>query len=116
MRFLVDECTGPVLALWLERQGHDVFSVYDQARGLDDDQVIEKAFEANRILITNDKDFGEKIFREGLDHRGVILLRLKDERNANKIFAIQRVLADYLDRLANHFTVVTETKIRISGK
>lgn len=34
MRFLVDECTGPSVARWLREQGYDVFSVYEQARGL----------------------------------------------------------------------------------
>ncbi len=24
MRFLVDECTGPTVARWLQEQGHDV--------------------------------------------------------------------------------------------
>jgi len=41
MRFLVDECTGPFVAKWLREQAHDVFSVYDSARGLDDEVVIE---------------------------------------------------------------------------
>jgi predicted nuclease of predicted toxin-antitoxin system len=36
MRFLVDECTGPGVARWLTQQGHDVFSVFDDARGGDD--------------------------------------------------------------------------------
>jgi predicted nuclease of predicted toxin-antitoxin system len=45
----------------LQAQGHDVFSVYDEARGLNDDTIIEKAFADNCILITNDKDFGESI-------------------------------------------------------
>ena len=44
MRFLVDESTGPYVAHWLRQQGHDVFSVYDEARGMDDDKIIEKAF------------------------------------------------------------------------
>jgi predicted nuclease of predicted toxin-antitoxin system len=83
MRFLVDECTGPAVALWLRQQDHDVISVYDEIRGADDRKVIEKAYEQNRILITNDKDFGELIFREKKPHKGVILLRLEDERAAN---------------------------------
>ena len=43
MRFLVDECTGPAVAEWLRTQKHEVFSVYDEARGLDDGTVIQKA-------------------------------------------------------------------------
>ena len=81
MRFLVDECTGPLVANWLHDQGYEVFSVYDQARGLDDDKIIEKAFIENWILITNDKDFGEKVFRERQPHRGIVFLRLADYRH-----------------------------------
>ena len=51
MKFLVDECTGPAVARWLKQQGHDVFSVYDQARGIGDDRVIEIAQIERRILI-----------------------------------------------------------------
>lgn len=43
MRFLVDECSGPDLARWLRTQGHEVFSVYDEARGMSDNEVIHKA-------------------------------------------------------------------------
>jgi len=35
MKFLVDECTGPAVAHWLRMQGHEVFSVYEEARGKD---------------------------------------------------------------------------------
>ena len=68
MRFLVDECTGPKVALWLRDQGHDVFSVYDEARGIDDGTILDKAFSENWILITNDRDFGERVFRERHPH------------------------------------------------
>ena len=68
MRFLVDECTGPKVALWLRDQGHDVFSVYDEARGIDDAAILDKAFSENWILITNDRDFGERVFRERHPH------------------------------------------------
>lgn len=64
MRFPVDECTGPAVARWLRGQGHEVFSVYEEARGMDDDEIIQKAFDENWVLITNDKDFGEKVYRE----------------------------------------------------
>ncbi len=60
MRFIVDECTGPNAADWLRGQGYEVFSAYEQSRGADDEVLIAKAFAENRILITNDKDFGEK--------------------------------------------------------
>ena len=116
MRFLVDECTGPSVAKWLRQQGHDVFSVYEQARGIDDDEIIERANLENRILITNDKDFGEKIFRDNRPHTGVILLRLEDERAASKISAIEQLLANHSDQLNNNYIVVTKNRVRIAKK
>ncbi len=115
MRFLVDECTGPGVAAWLRQRGHDVYSVYEQARGTEDTILLIQASAEDRILITNDKDFGEKIFRDGLPHKGVVLLRLDDERVANKIAVLQKLLDGYADRLAGRFVVVSELAVRIVG-
>lgn len=114
MRFLVDECTGPTVARWLREQKHEVFSVYEEARGLDDDTLIAKVIYRKLVLITNDKDFGEKIYRERRPHRGVILLRLEDERAVNKIAILRRLLEQYADQLADHFVVVTEKQVRFA--
>lgn len=114
MRFLVDENAGPSVAGWLRRQGHEVFSAYEAARGVDDEQILQKAFVEHWIIITSDKDFGEKIYREQWPHRGVVLLRLDDERAANKTAVIQRLLENYSDRLADTFVVVTESRVRFT--
>lgn len=115
MRFLVDECTGPTVARWLREQGHDVFSVYEEARSMDDREVVQQAFADQRILTTNDKDFGERVYREHQPHRGVILLRPDDERAAAKIDVLQKLLTAHADRLANQYVVVTETRVRFAG-
>ncbi len=115
MRFLVDECTGPAVARWLRDQGYEVFSVYDEARGIDDEAIIQKAFDEDWILVTNDKDFGEKVYREGLPHHGIIFLRLQNERAANKIATLRRLLENHTDRLTDQFVVVTETRIRFGS-
>ena len=114
MRFLVDECTGPAVAQWLRLQNHDVISVFDEMRGADDIEVLQKSKEQNRILITNDKDFGELVFREKKPHAGVILLRLENERGAKKIAVLKRLLENYEKSLRGNFIVVTETTVRIT--
>jgi len=116
MRFLVDECTGPGVGRWLREQGHEVFSVYEEVRGIDDDAIIKKAYAENWILITNDKDFGEKVYREKYRHRGIILLRLENDRVANKIQALQRALDNHADRVEDKFVVVTDKTIRFAGR
>jgi len=116
MRFLIDECTGPKVANWLKKQNYEVFSVFEEARGMNDDDIIKKAYSENWIIITNDKDFGEKVFKEGYSHNGIILLRLEDERAKIKIATLTKLLQNYKNQLQNNFIVVTETKVRFARK
>ena len=118
MRFLVDECTGPAVANWLGQRGHDVFSVYDEARGLADDAILVQAVSEGRVIITADKDFGDMIYRDQKPHTGVVLLRLHDERAAAKIAVLQRFLDQYqgdLAQLSARFIVLTQGSIRIAA-
>ena len=114
MRFIVDECTGPTVAQWLRQNGHDVFSVYEEARGLDDESILQKAATDDRVLITNDKDFGEMIFRQRREHNRVDLLRLQDERRPNKIEVLEHLLQRYADQIPRSFVVATESAVRIA--
>ena len=83
---------------------------------MNDEDIIQKAAAENWILITNDKDFGDKVYRDGRIHKGVILLRLEDERSLSKIQVISRLLKNYIDRLPNSFVVVTEKQVRFARK
>jgi predicted nuclease of predicted toxin-antitoxin system len=114
MRFLVDESTGPAVAIWLRTEGHDVLSVFEVMRGADDEVVLHAAYAENRILITNDKDFGEKVYRERRPHKGIVLLRLDDERTSSKINILRRLLAQHADQLTENFIVATETRVRLA--
>jgi len=114
VRFLVDECTGPQVARWLSGQSYEVFSVYDSWRGTDDVDVLSKAAGENWILITNDKDFGERIYREKMPHRGVVFLRLRDETVASKIQVIEQLLSAYANQLQDKFVVVTDSQVRFA--
>lgn len=116
MRFLVDECTGSSVAKWLKEKGHEVCSVYDECRGATDDEVLEKACSENWIIITNDKDFGEKIYKENRIHQGVIFLRLDDERSKNKIAVLSSFLENYLYHIETNFVVVTEKQVRFAKR
>ncbi len=80
-----------------------------------DDAILAKAYSENWILITNDKDFGEMVFREKRPNHGVIFLRLRDERAVSKIDAIEKLLDGYKDQLTGTFVVITETQVRFSG-
>jgi hypothetical protein len=53
MRFLVDECTGPAVGEWLRKQKHEVFSVFKEARGLDDDQNHSERLADSFVVVTD---------------------------------------------------------------
>jgi len=113
IKFLIDECTGSKVAEWLENEGYEVYSVFDKSRGISDEEIIQKASEEDWVLVTNDKDFGELVFKNAYEHCGVIFLRLNNERYLNKINCLEKLLSNHLDQIKNQFVVVTETTVRI---
>jgi predicted nuclease of predicted toxin-antitoxin system len=73
---------------------------------------LEIARNERRILITNDRDFGELIVRLGLPHRGVVFFRLTTQDPQAKVTRLSDVLARYSTQL-DRFIVVTDRRIRI---
>lgn len=114
MKFLVDENVGLRIISPLRLLGFDIKSIIEVSRGATDTQVLSLANKEGRILITSDKDFGELIYSEKIIHRGVILLRLRDQSSKNKIRVLQALLQTRLGEMEGAFTVVTDSTIRIS--
>lgn len=116
MKFIVDECTGDTVAKWLKMSGYEVYSVYTENKGAEDEWILEKVIKENWIVITNDKDFGKLVFKSGKGHRGVIILRLQRESTENKIETIKKIFETCQQRLSDSFIVASEDFIRISKK
>jgi predicted nuclease of predicted toxin-antitoxin system len=115
-KFIVDECTGPYVASWLQKKGFDVLSVFEAFPGIKDTEILTIAQSEDRIIITNDKDFGEMVFKSGYSHHGIVLLRLNDERSENKITVLEKLLTHHSEDLIGNFIVLTENTIRIIRK
>ena len=79
-----------------------------------DDAVLQKAVGENLVIITNDKDFGMKIYRDRKRHKGVIFLRLSDERSSNKIRVLEYLLDHYQNHISDQFVVVTDKQVRFA--
>ena len=113
MKFLVDESSDARLAAYLKSIGHDATTVArDYAPSLADSDVLAIARRELRVLITNDRDFGELVFRLEQVHSGVIFLRLETTSLAVKIERLNYLLDHYSDRL-DQFLVVTERTVRV---
>jgi len=113
MKFLVDESIEFPVVTFLRSIGHDVVSVAEDFPSVCDTDVLAAARRAKRILLTNDKDFGELIFLHGLPHQGVILLRLFEEDAQSKIDRLRVLLETHGDDFSGSFTVVSPDAVRI---
>ena len=113
MRFIIDESTGKSVANYLRSKGFDTVAVSEAMPKATDFQILIRARNEKRILVTNDLDFGELVFRNGQNHSGILLLRLHDETPANRIRVVKAVIEQFGNRLPNHFVVATENGIRI---
>jgi predicted nuclease of predicted toxin-antitoxin system len=113
MKFLFDESVELRLSHYLKAQGHDVKTIVtDYTNSIEDEEVLKIARSEQRILITNDKDFGELVFRSHQTHAGVILLRLKRVPFGVKQERLAEVIATYQHAL-HHFLIVTLYTVRI---
>jgi len=114
MRFLADESCDFAAVQALRAAGHDVVAVAEIARGADDSAVIELARTQQRILLTEDKDFGQLVFAAARRTAGVILLRWPVTARSALGGALEEFVAAHGGSLAGAFVVIEPGRVRIS--
>jgi predicted nuclease of predicted toxin-antitoxin system len=97
----------------LRQDGHDVVYVAELSPSITDEEVLHQANERRAVLLTADKDFGELVFRQGLVHSGVILLRLAGLANVTKAAVVAEVCRDRSAELTGAFSVISPGQVRI---
>lgn len=112
-KFIIDENVDFPVTLYLRGKGYDVISIAEESPSLDDLEILKKAWNDKRVVITNDKDFGDLVFKHKLKSTGVILFRLQNQSSKAKIIALNVLLNNYSDKLKKYFIVVSESKVRI---
>lgn len=116
MNLLADEsCAGPVIRA-LREAGHDVVAIAEIAKGSTDEHVLERALSEKRVLITEDRDFGELVYARGRRSAGVILLRFHGHAQPTKSATVVEAVSKLGSRLRDAFTVVEPGRVRISGR
>jgi len=113
MKILADENIESEIVTALRQTGHIVSDIKETDPGVEDPNVLSLAIDLDAVLVTNDKDFGELIYREKLVSKGVILLRLGKLEVAEKIDLLLGVLREHEAELMETFTVVTQAGIRM---
>ena len=113
MNLMADESVDAPIVHKLRQHGYEVFSIAEQLPGISDEQVLTTAFEQNALLITQDKDFGELVYRLGKAHQGIILLRLAYMAPAEKARLCLEAVNRHKDELPGSFTVIFKEVIKI---
>ena len=114
MRLLANENFPGLAITALRSHGHDVVWIREDSPGIDDRAVLSRATAEGRILITFDKDFGELVFRLGLDvPSGVILFRIPPDSPSFVAQTAVTVLESRTD-WAGHFSVVDGPRVRMT--
>jgi len=113
IKFLADVNIEKPLVDFLSKQGYDIKWIPDYDCEMPDEDLIQLANREKRILITNDKDFGDLIFLQKRMSAGTILFRVKGQNSQDKIKLMKKLLMGYKDKLLNHYIVITKLKIRI---
>ncbi len=116
MRLLLDENVDARLLNRLIEQGHDVTSVaHDYQTAISDSRVLEIAVHEDRIVVSNDRDFGAMVFRNRARHAGVIYLRLRRQDLSHVASRLDAAIAA-MPEGSRSFMVVSDRAIRVAPR
>jgi predicted nuclease of predicted toxin-antitoxin system len=113
MNLLADEGVDRPIVEKLRHAGHSVLYIAEMSPGIDDEMILLQANASEALLLTLDKDLGELVFRQGLIHAGVILIRLAGLQATTMAEIVSAVWQEHNSRLLSSFTVISPGSVRI---
>ncbi len=81
---------------------------------MEDADVLARAFSEKMILLTEDKDFGDLVFRQSRSMCGVILIRFPARSRKRIALDLLDLVGREGDNLSGCFIVLQPGKVRIS--
>ena len=113
MKIVADENIDKEIVDRLRADGHDVLYVAEAEPGIDDQTVLGRSLQADRVLLTADKDFGDLVFRQRLLHSGVLLVRLAGVRPELKAGLVAATFEHHGEELGAGFAVLSPRSLRL---
>ncbi len=112
---LADENLPESICSALEVAGFTVERVRTMSPGIDDHTVLATAVSRDLVVVTQDKDFGDLVHRDALEHRGVVLVRLRGLPFAERAARVVAVFEEHGEALRGAFTVIANKGVRVRG-
>lgn len=113
---LADESVDFAVVRALREAGYDVQAVAETRPGISDAEVIDWAYRRGRVLLTEDKDFGQLVFGSRQSAKGVILLRYRIDARSWIVKNVIRLLQEREQAIEGAFVVITPGQARIRRK
>jgi predicted nuclease of predicted toxin-antitoxin system len=86
-------------------------SIAEDAASIRDEAVLSIAVQKDALLITEDKDFGDLVFRFQMKHHGILLIRIEDPQQ--KVETAGKTIRNHYLELKGKFSVLDKNKLRI---
>ena len=113
MRFLADESCDFAVVRALRAAGHDVVAIADISPRADDVVVIDKTVREQRILITEDKDFGQLVYADKRASGGVLFMRFPARVRRSLPQIVVELVRRKGEQLIGTFVVVQPGRSRV---
>jgi predicted nuclease of predicted toxin-antitoxin system len=89
-------------------------AIIETHRGVSDETVVALALAEDRVLLTEDKDFGQLVFAAARESSGVVFIRWPVSSRASLPVSLLEFLASSADRLQGIFAVVEPGRVRVT--
>lgn len=113
MLFLADESCDYSVVRALRAAGYEVAAIAEDASGAEDEFVLELARRDQRILLTEDKDFGQLIYASAKGTGGVVFIRFPAQSRQALAHAVVEAVEKLGERLRGAFVVVEPGHVRV---
>ncbi len=113
MRFLANENFLLPSVRLLREKGYDTASITEDSPGIEDTEVLARAADEQRVILTFDRDYGELIYRLRLrSPKGVIYLRFRPHTPEEPALLLLNLFWREGLLFEERFTVVDRDQIR----
>lgn len=113
MRFLADEDFPLKSVHCLREKGHDVAAIIEDSPSAKDREVLARAANEHRIVLTFDRDYGELIYRRRLAiPAGVAYFRFAPATPEEPAERLSKLLSICRVALKGKFTVLERGRVR----
>lgn len=111
MQFLADENCDSLVVQAIRQAGHNVEYVAELSPGDDDVDILARSLSNQCVLLTEDLDFCELVFRDAKPAYAIVLIRIIPR--SLKVKRILDLIDSHGESLAGNFASLTVDDVRL---